>query len=244
MSRIRTIKPEFPEDEILGRCSRDARLLFLLLFTLADDHGRFRASGAYLKGRLYPYDEDLPAATVGAWLDELKENDRVATWEIGSQLYGALSNWSRHQRVDNAGHTRIPDPPQQTAGQVTVPQSSAGLGDPPLYLGPRTEDLGPRTSLVHLKVNDGWFEKFWDMYPRRIGRRHAEKAWAAAAHKRAFPGEILGGLTAQLPGLMAKPVQYRPHPSTWLNRDGWLDEPEAAPESDMDQIARVLGRAA
>ena len=43
MPRIRTIKPEFPQSETIGRLSRDARLLFLQLFTLVDDAGRARA---------------------------------------------------------------------------------------------------------------------------------------------------------------------------------------------------------
>ncbi|MGA7311230.1 MAG: hypothetical protein WBX05_20000, partial [Pseudolabrys sp.] len=58
MGRIRTIKPEFPESERTGTLSRDARLLFLQLFTVVDDAGRARAHRAYLVGKLYPYDKD------------------------------------------------------------------------------------------------------------------------------------------------------------------------------------------
>jgi len=42
MARIRTIKPEFPHSESMGRVSRDARLLFVMLFTIVDDEGRAR----------------------------------------------------------------------------------------------------------------------------------------------------------------------------------------------------------
>ena len=44
MPRIRTIKPEFPQSETVGRLTREARLLFLQLFTLVDDAGRARAA--------------------------------------------------------------------------------------------------------------------------------------------------------------------------------------------------------
>lgn len=44
MGRIRTIKPEFPHSESMGRVSRDARLTFILLWTLSDDLGRLRGS--------------------------------------------------------------------------------------------------------------------------------------------------------------------------------------------------------
>ena len=43
MGRIRTIKPEFPQSESMGRVSRDARLTFILLWTMADDAGRLRS---------------------------------------------------------------------------------------------------------------------------------------------------------------------------------------------------------
>lgn len=36
MARIRTIKPEFPQSETMGRVSRDARLLFIQLWTVAE----------------------------------------------------------------------------------------------------------------------------------------------------------------------------------------------------------------
>ena len=39
MARIRTIKPEFPQSETIGKLSREARLLFIQLWTLADDEG-------------------------------------------------------------------------------------------------------------------------------------------------------------------------------------------------------------
>src|SRR5437899_1036987 len=51
MGRIRSIKPEAPQSESLGRVSRDARLLFFMLFTVVDDDGRCRASPEW------PFDE-------------------------------------------------------------------------------------------------------------------------------------------------------------------------------------------
>ena len=66
MPRIRTIKPEFPQSESVGRLSREARLLFLLLFTLVDDAGRSRAASRMLASVLYPYDATRQAlSTVG-----------------------------------------------------------------------------------------------------------------------------------------------------------------------------------
>lgn len=71
MGRIRTIKPEFPQSESVGRLSRDARLVFILLWTVADDEGRSRAASRMLASLLYPYDDDAPKRIDG-WLSELE----------------------------------------------------------------------------------------------------------------------------------------------------------------------------
>lgn len=111
MPRIRTIKPEFPEDETLGAVSRDARLLFILIWTRADDYGRFRASPAYLRGQLYPFDEDVTNEMVASWLKELEGVGRVQGYVVRDEHYAVVSNWARHQRVDNAGKSLCPSPP-------------------------------------------------------------------------------------------------------------------------------------
>lgn len=149
MPRIRTVKPELPEDEKLGRVSREARLAFLLLITRADDHGRFRAAPALLRGLLFPYDDDVTAKEVDVWVGELVEQGMVRLYEQGGERFGVLVNWGKHQRVDNAAKSLLPSPPDpdsvpaaETLGEPR--RDSAACGDPPLDLdlGPRTMDLG------------------------------------------------------------------------------------------------------
>jgi hypothetical protein len=82
MGRIRTIKPEFPQSQSVGRLSRDARLLFILLWTIADDAGRARASSRMLASLLYPYDDDVPKLIEG-WLQELEVLGPIIQRAIG-----------------------------------------------------------------------------------------------------------------------------------------------------------------
>ncbi|WP_050996281.1 MULTISPECIES: hypothetical protein [Bradyrhizobium] len=73
MARIRTIKPEFPQSETIGKLSREARLLFIQLWTLADDEGRARAASRMLASLLYPYDDDAPGL-MDDWLAQLEHH--------------------------------------------------------------------------------------------------------------------------------------------------------------------------
>lgn len=128
MPRIRTIKPEFPEDETLGRVSRDARLLFVLIWTRADDLGRFRASPAYLRGQLFPFDAELSTQDVAAWLAELEASGCVRSYIVREEHYAVVTNWGKHQRVDNAGRSLWPPPPfAETRGDS--PRFAADLGE-------------------------------------------------------------------------------------------------------------------
>lgn len=74
------------------------------------------------------------------------------------------------------------------------------------------------------KQAEAMFEEFYDAYPRHEGKQAARKAWDKAIG-RASPEAILTGARrlAGDPNLPEK--RWIPHPQTWLNRDGWDDDP-------------------
>lgn len=109
MARIRTIKPEFPQSESIGRLSRDARLLFVQLWTVVDDAGRARAAPRLLSSLLYPYDEDAPGLMAG-WLDELEREGCILRYTVDGAAYVEITNWAKHQKIDRPSPSRLPAP--------------------------------------------------------------------------------------------------------------------------------------
>ncbi len=69
------------------------------------------------------------------------------------------------------------------------------------------------------------FANFWSIFPRKVGKQAAEKAWAKAL-KKATASEIIAGAQrlADDPNLPTDKT-FIPHPSTWLNEGRWSDEP-------------------
>lgn len=106
--RIRTIKPEFWQSETVASLPYEARLLFIGLWNLADDHGRFRAHPAIVRGQLFPFDEH---ADVVAWLGLLARAGLVQLYETEGHRFGFLPGFAEHQKIDKRAATRIPDPP-------------------------------------------------------------------------------------------------------------------------------------
>jgi hypothetical protein len=131
MPRIRTIKPEFPQSETTGKLSREARLLFILLWTVVDDSGRTRAASRMLASLLYPYDDDAPSLIDG-WLEELESNDCVIRYTVDDSRYLQITKWLQHQKIDRPSPSRLPSPPRGLAKA----REDSRVSD---------ADLGPRT---------------------------------------------------------------------------------------------------
>jgi hypothetical protein len=123
----------------MGRVSREARLLFVLLWTIVDDHGKARASSRVLASVLYPFDDDAKD-TVDMWLAELETQRCVVLYEVDGVRYLQVTKWREHQKIDRPSKSRLPEPPENPR------EPSRALATPSRTdLGPRTLDLGPRT---------------------------------------------------------------------------------------------------
>lgn len=68
------------------------------------------------------------------------------------------------------------------------------------------------------------FESFWKIYPKRVGKGEALKAWKSknCESKAEF---IITAVEHQMAYLMREGGQYTPLPATWLNQKRWDDEP-------------------
>lgn len=69
------------------------------------------------------------------------------------------------------------------------------------------------------------FEDFWALYPRKVAKGKARRAWAKQVKAGFSPQMIMDGLIRLYDYLMAFEPQFRPHPATWLNDERWEDEP-------------------
>jgi uncharacterized phage protein (TIGR02220 family) len=116
--RIRTIKPEWLEDEKLVVASSDARVLSVALILLADDYGRGRGHPARLGSRVFPAD---PGRGQDA-LDELVSLGFTRLYVVRDQTYFEIVNWERHQRVDRPGKPHVPPPSEEI--MVTTPEQA------------------------------------------------------------------------------------------------------------------------
>lgn len=119
MSRIRTIKPEFPQSSTLGSVSRDARLCAVNVLTMADDEGRLTGNLRVLAGQLYPFDDDARDLLDG-WLAALECVGFIQRYTADGKPYISITGWKKHQKIDRPGQSRLPPPPERSAGMEAL----------------------------------------------------------------------------------------------------------------------------
>lgn len=110
MPRKRMIDPSIWTDESFGELSERGRLLFIGLFSMADDEGRGEASAKVLKGKIFPYDEGLRVADVSKTLKEIGSKMSVDFYARNGREYYAFKNWRTWQKVEKPTQSRIPAP--------------------------------------------------------------------------------------------------------------------------------------
>lgn len=108
MARIRTIKPELPHSPTLKRVSRETRLCFVLLWTLADDAGRARGGSRLLASLLYPYDDDA-VDHMETWLSDLAGIGAIRRYVIDGEEYLDIPGWLKHQKIDKPSAAKYPE---------------------------------------------------------------------------------------------------------------------------------------
>ena len=67
------------------------------------------------------------------------------------------------------------------------------------------------------------FPRFWSVYPRKVAKKDAEKAWCELDPNEALIVEIIESLGWQAELIVD--LQYFPYAATWIRNERWTDEP-------------------
>ena len=121
--RIRSVKPEWLEDERLALVSSDARVMSIALMLLADDEGRGRAGPIMLAGQVFPGLAN-PREVSAKALEELRAIDFVDLYEADGQHYFEIRNWLKHQKIDHPTPSKLPANPR-SSGVLANPRESS-----------------------------------------------------------------------------------------------------------------------
>lgn len=182
---------------MLGASTQDARSLVEAgLWTETEDGYQFHDWLDYQPSR-----EQVLSEREAARQRQQKARDR------------AKASRKRHGVTNGVTHDEVPPP---VTGDVTVPPTRP---DPT----PTREPKGSLAQTSDSSEHD-LFEDFWDAYPRKVGKQKARSKFTAAC-RRAPADHVIAGAHRLASDPNLPEAQFVPHPTTWLERDGWEDEP-------------------
>lgn len=106
---------------------------------------------------------------------------------------------------------------QNLVNQNPTPSSSSSTS---------TSNNTPPTPRKRGMVYADDFLEFWKIYPKKIGKDAALRAWKARNGTRPPLAELVSAVTAQLESeqWQKENGQFIPNPATWLNQGRWADE--------------------
>jgi hypothetical protein len=121
MPRIRTVKPDYPKHRKVRAVSRDARLLNIHLWNLADDEGRLQELPQWIIGEVFPTDEDVTPVVLREWLGSLHDAGLITRYEARGERYIECHDFIDHQVINKPRPSEIPAPDAALSDSRTSP---------------------------------------------------------------------------------------------------------------------------
>lgn len=81
------------------------------------------------------------------------------------------------------------------------------------------------------------FDSWWSVYPRRVGKGQARKAFATALGKTDLQ-TLIDGAKRYAASREGEDAKFTAHPATWLNGERWADDLAAVSEKTPEQVER------
>jgi hypothetical protein len=224
----RIISESCRSSKTLDQLSAEAERMFWRLTTVADDFGRFMADPALMATACFPLKVGTQGIVkdVGAWYEELEIVRLVQTYRIGERLYGFFVTWDDHQSR-RAKYSKYPDPSQGVMTEIASParrceQVQADVSEESRKRGARKRGARSRDDRKAMEV----FDLFWKLYPRKVNKEAARKAWLKLKpDEDVFEAIVLAlGWQTSSRDWTRDGGQYIPYPASYLNGRRWEDE--------------------
>lgn len=112
MPRRRMIDPDFWNDSRVKKLPPVERLLLIGMISNADDEGRLLAHPAYLRSKIFPYD-DFTLEEIGNMRDHIVEtNPNIQLYQNATEDYMCFRQWPRYQKPSHPQPSKLPPPPE------------------------------------------------------------------------------------------------------------------------------------
>lgn len=124
MARKRMIDPSIWADNGFGRLSFEAQVMFIGLFSNADDEGRLPGDAKYLAATIFPY-RVITTPKAQKILDEIEEKMKSVTfYSVESQSLIQFEKFLIYQKINRPTSSKYPKPQKDIKTHGTLTENS------------------------------------------------------------------------------------------------------------------------
>ncbi len=220
----------------------------------SDDYGVMRLSAAALRSANDAF-EKKPAGVLERAFQRLVAVGLLRVFDHQGKSYVYQHDWQAWQRVRNPRTSVQPLPTfddievceastrelftsrlEYMAAKETNTSTNSSIDAATVQQrcgphGKRLEANGDRPMANGSDIRDR-FERFWESYPRKVGKGQAWRSWLKIRPDDALSAVIVASVEAHRsdPQWVKDGGQFIPHPSTFLNQERWTDQPVEVPQ--------------
>ena len=217
---LRFLRPGLTTSACWNSASWQAQSFYVRLITLADDYGRYDGRWQILRSHAFPLHEEITCKQMLALCEQLQTHGLADFYRTpdGKEVV-ELTKWKERPRSESRFPAKNDFCEQMFANVV-----KCSLPTP-------SPSPSPSPSPYAQQELSG-FADFYGLYPRKVARGEAEKAWKALKPDDALKARIITAIRAQRenPEWSRDGGKFIPHPATWLRARRWEDE--AAPDTE------------
>ncbi len=228
-------------------------LLYTWLIPCQDNLGRLEGDADVIKGMVFPRLKRVKESDVEQWLQALHDHGLIFRYHANGGLYlqFPVESVGRHQRVVGNMSKESDFPNLPTEEYEAWLKQARGRIDAYERVRTRSPELNrseQKETEQNGRLDDG-FTRFWEQYPRKVGKGAAERVWDRLKPSLELEQTMLAAIarTKASPQWLKDAGQFIPHPKTWLQERRWEDEVSIdlgqKPEHVRRLEAEVLGHA-
>ena len=238
MARKRMISPDIHTDAKYIQLNHIGRLLFTGMMNFADDEGIFEDNPIEWKCKVFPADD----ITLGLLEDYMSATVKLKLIEKGENKLLKYKNWHEYQKINHPTPSKyifipITNEEREDSGRTTVGLSEDSGRTPSQFSIDKNRVVknSINKSSIEVKENSSkktktqllkeefTFDRFYSLYPRKIKKDNASKAFNRIPAK--YLKDLFDGLNAYIRYWKDGEVgeEFIPHASSWLNAKQWND---------------------
>lgn len=110
MARIRTFKPEFFRSPDTAKATPQARILYMAMWSWANDEGVGETNLYGLLGFAFPDEDELTVKDLQRLLKEVRGSFGVVFYGNKKRFFYSIPSWDAHQKTERRAAGRFPKP--------------------------------------------------------------------------------------------------------------------------------------